>query len=131
MKAFLIDVNADVKEGARVVECGNDLETLYKLCDCSVIDIVLRKIGNFWYDIVCDDEGALKEDKIPTAFDDNSEVCLVGNLLFCNHDVEGELVSLTDEQIENLKKHIQICCTFDDEENPILVNTIYGVKYYD
>lgn len=130
MKAFLIDVNADVKEGARVVECGNDLQTLYKLCDCSTIEIPYRKIGDFWYDIVCDEEGIFKEDYKSSALDENFKPALVGNLLFCNHDADGELASLTDEQIENLKKHIRITCHFDGE-NRHLYNTVIGVKCYD
>lgn len=130
MKAFLIDVNADVKEGARVVECGNDLETLYKLCDCSTIEIPYRKIGDFWYDIVCDEEGIFRENYKASALDEKFNVALVGNLLFCNHDAEGDLVSLTDEQIENLKNHIHITCHFDGE-NQHLHNTVIGVKYND
>jgi len=130
MKAFLIDVNADVKEGARVVECGNDLKTLYKLCDCSTIEIPYRKIGDYWYDIVCDEEGIFRENQKSSAFKENYKVAFVGNLLFCNHDSEGELTSLTDEQIENLKRHIQICCAYanDDSTEQVLINTIYGVK---
>lgn len=130
MKAFLIDVNADVKEGARVVECGNDLETLYKLCDCSTIEIPCRKIGDFWYDIVCDEEGIFRENYKASALDEKFNVALVGNLLFCNHDAEGDLVSLTDEQIENLKNHIHTTCHFDGE-NQYLHNTVIGVKYND
>ena len=130
MKAFLIDVNADVKDGARVVECGNDLETLYKLCDCSTIEIPYRKIGDYWYDIVCDEEGIFRENYKASALDEKFNVALVGNLLFCNHDAEGDLVSLTDEQIENLKNHIRTTCHFDGK-NQYLHNTVIGVKYND
>lgn len=93
--------------GCRVVEFEDTLSELYRLIDCDCIDITERKIGDNYYDIVCDDEGLLKEDIRFTAFDINDEPALAGNLLIMNCDDCGELLSLTDSDIENIKSHVR------------------------
>lgn len=103
LKGFLIDLRDGT---AKAVEFEDKLEELYKLTNCDCIDITMRKVGNFEYDIVCDDEGLLKDRKIPTACNEKNEPMLVGNLLFCNHDDEGGLASLSDEQLRDLESHV-------------------------
>lgn len=63
-------------------------------------NIARRKVGEKIFDIFVDDEGLLKDNPIPTAFTSDLEVALVGNLLFANHDAEGNTTSLSDEDIE-------------------------------
>lgn len=104
---LLLDVE---KQEVREVEASS-LEEYYKLLNCSCIDIVTRNIMNTkyktnTYDIICDDEALLKEGSIPSAFDLRSmKIGLVGNLLICNYDEEGneKSLSLTKEDKEFLK----------------------------
>lgn len=103
LKGFLID---PINGTSGVVDFVDKLDVLYKLLNCDRIDITVRNVGKFEYDVVCDDEGLLRDKVIPTAFDENNEPVLVGNLLFCNHDDEGNLSSITDGQIEELERHI-------------------------
>jgi hypothetical protein len=103
VKGFLIDVYGD--RGCNELVFHDTLENIYKILDVETIDVAVRKIGNFTYDIICDDEGLLK-DSLPSAVTDKDEVQLVGNLLLVNHDEEGNFTSLTDEQIEDLGKHL-------------------------
>jgi hypothetical protein len=103
VKGFLIDVYGD--RGCNELVFHDTLENIYKILDVETIDVAVRKIGNFTYDIIYDDEGLLK-DSLPSAVTDKDEVQLVGNLLLVNHDEEGNFTSLTDEQIEDLGKHL-------------------------
>ena len=125
-KGFVVDVYK--QRNARVVEFIDNLDNLYELTDCSCIDVAYRKVGKYFYDIVCDDEGLYRADRIPSAFNHKGEPMLVGNLLFLNHDEEGEFTSLTDEQIADLSKHIgEIYCEKDDEG--FVCNIIVGCEY--
>jgi hypothetical protein len=103
IKGFLIDVYGD--RGCNELVFHDTLENIYKILDVETIDVAVRKIGNFTYDIICDDEGLLK-DSLPSAVTNEDEVQLVGNLLLVNHDEEGNFTSLTDEQIKDLGKHL-------------------------
>ena len=102
-KGFLI------RTDGRCEECTINKETeladLYAALECDMIDITCRKIGGKFYDVVCDDEGLLKDAPVLTAVTKTGEPMLCGNLLIANH--EGpELTSLTDEDIKRIKRQI-------------------------
>ena len=87
------------------LEYNDFLPSIYGLLDCDTIDIVARRFGNQTYSIVCDDEGLFKEKVIPAVitFHDGQVVeQLVGNVFICSQDDEGELASLTHEQVEEI-----------------------------
>ena len=51
---------------------------------------------------------------------------LVGNLMFCHHDEEGEIVGLEDEEIDFLKDQIAVVPTnFHPDGYPMLVGCEY------
>lgn len=104
MKAYLVDV---YNETAGAVEVEPTLESYYKLLDCDLIDIVSRAIGGVYYDIVCDDEGLFHDPQKISAINDMGEPMLVGNLLICLNDGEGELVGLEDQDVFHITKCIQ------------------------
>lgn len=103
LKGVLIDVKNKVIE---VKEIEDTLDNLYEILNCDMIEITQRKIGigNDYYDIVCDEEGLLKETRIPSAFDSVGVPLLVGNLFIVKNDGKGNLRSLTDKQIEKVLK---------------------------
>ena len=74
VKGFLIDVYGD--RGCNELVFHDTLENIYKILDVETIDVAVRKIGNFTYDIICDDEGLLK-DSLPSAVTGKDEVQLV------------------------------------------------------
>lgn len=79
------------------------LPDFYKLLDCELIDIVRRKIGGVYYDVVCDDEGLFKNPCFPSALTDDGQVALVGSLFICfGNDNTGELESLSDYHIASI-----------------------------
>lgn len=127
IKGLLIDVYK--LQGVNVVEFEGTLENLYKLTDCSCIDIASRKVVDNVYDFVVDDEGLFRQPAVPSVYDIKEQPMLVGNALICNHDDEGNLASLTDEQIEDLKKR---CCTAmytDDEDKTHVFSILLGADY--
>jgi len=106
IKGFLVDVSDSPK--AELVEVENDsLEQLYKILNCDCIDIVVRSIGGIEFDIVCDDNGLLIDNPRVSA---NSDIfgSLFGNLFVCHHDYDGNLTSISEEDLKNIQDHMGI-----------------------
>lgn len=104
MKAYAI-----LKGHRAVIDVPNgteeQLDFFYEKIGCRCIDIVRRTIGGKWFDIVCDDEGALVENNIPSAADKNGDLMLYGGIIIFNH--EGcELTALTDEDVEWISEFV-------------------------
>ena len=57
MKVLLIDTDTLQPQ---VVETAGGLQEWYRLIKCDLIDIVSRKIGGRYNDIIVDDEGLFK-----------------------------------------------------------------------
>lgn len=76
-----------------------ELDELYRVLNCDTIDIVVRDIGGRKFDIVCDDEGFLKDPIVVSAVNmADGSPALVGNLFICSH--EGpELKSLDRNEL--------------------------------
>lgn len=102
IKALVLNTEKGMKEA----EIEDSLKTYYELIDCDTIDITARKVGDRWYRIVVDDEGLLKMNPVVSAYTEDMEPVLVGNLVFCGaEDEDGYLTSLSQEDIANLKAH--------------------------
>lgn len=121
-KALFLDT---VGKTTKVVNVST-LKEYYDLIGCSYIDIVSRKIGRKWYDIICDDEGTFKSDPLISAIDDFGRVMLVGSLIICGMaDDEGELTDLSDNDIRYIKKRIQKLDTRMHSDLLMLTNCNY------
>lgn len=108
MKMILLDVKNDVVE---IVE-ADGLQDYYKHIGTDVIDIVTRRIAGEPYEIICDDEGLLKEYPKISAIDDMGQPMLVGNLLIAGGvDIEGNLEPVEIEDIEYVMQFIQTMYT--------------------
>lgn len=119
MRALLIK-GLDVTE----VE-ANGLEDYYRLMEVDIIDIVTREIGGKFYDIICDDEGLLKEKPIPTMFDSEKQPMIFGNIIIAGlADDEGNMTDLTDEDIVRICGSLAVV-TVLDEKYACLVNVKY------
>lgn len=105
LKIYDVDDPADQFERIEVGECIDDY---YKHLGCSCFDIAHRKIGNKYYDIFCDDEGLFKEDFIFSAIDPSGTGMLVGNLIFANHDDQGNTTDLTEDDVHNIMRNTHI-----------------------
>lgn len=101
--AYVLVFDVKTREFKRVTI--STLDDIYNNLDCSCFDIATRKIGDNYYDIYCDDEGLLKENPIISAINHKGEVMLVGNLLFAQHDEEGDTVGLKETEVAEILKN--------------------------
>ena len=98
----------------------DDLEWLYNFIECSCIDLVYRRIGDFYYLVIVDDCGALNGRRI-TALSHDFKPELCGTIIVTKLDKDGEnYIDLNESEIKNLKI------------NTILLNTdvISGLMLY-
>ena len=107
MRAFLVD---PAKSIAGPIDVEDDINVWYKLLDCDIVDVVHRRIGDYFLDIICDDEGLFKAEQYISAIDVHGHAALVGAILVLaeeevNND-EGDFRGLTDEEIAVLQAHI-------------------------
>ena len=110
MKAIYLNVNEN--QLPKVIDIPDELETYYKLCQCTCIDIVTRHIGKTPYSIVCDDEGLFVDSPKISAVDKDYQPQLVGNLVICGMpNDDGELTDLTDKDVINILPRIRFLHT--------------------
>ena len=104
----VIYLNVKNNKAPEFLDIPDQLESYYKLIQCRCIDIVRRKIGQRYFNIVCDDERMIAMAKI-SAISNLGEIMLVGNLIICSDRVtdDGDLTGLTDEEAEYIKERIQ------------------------
>lgn len=100
---YLVDPERGISGEATV---RHELRGYYDLLRCDLVDIVRRTIGGRTFDIICDDEGALKDDPRISAIDDYGRAMLVGALLVVRVDEEGNTVSLTAEELRHVARHV-------------------------
>lgn len=105
MKITGILISTD-KYFAETIEIETKLQDYYRVLNCDCIDIVTRKIGNKYYDIVCDDESLLKYKPTMTAMSMDQQHYLFGNLLITNSDANGELTSLSMSDINHIQDYL-------------------------
>lgn len=82
-----------------------ELDDFYAELECHTFDIVRRQIGGKYYDIFCDDIGLYMEKPVVSAVDTDGKPMLVGNLIFANHDSQGNTTDLSDEDIVQIFAH--------------------------
>lgn len=104
MKGVLINP----KRGISEVDFKDNLEEFYNLLECQTIDILSVKVGNIFYDVICDDEALLKENPIPSIVDKNGSAIIFGSALLCKADNEGNQIGLTEGEIANILNHRKI-----------------------
>lgn len=123
MKMMLLDVE---QMSIRVVE-ANGLDDCYEYLNCRVVNIVRRKIGDRYFNIICDDESLLKDKPQPSGIDVTGFPMLYGNLLIAGEEViEGELTSLKFEEIEHLMCYTaEITTSMYKKPYPVFVEMDY------
>lgn len=109
IKGFLIDR----KEGKfRPYDLEfNDYKDLQNVIHVNCFEIADRKFGNSYFSVYCDDEGLYKENNpLSIVTLDNAGIVaetIVGSVFICKHDEEGEIMSLTDEDIAEIETCIR------------------------
>ena len=87
----------------------NTLNELYKHIGCDLVTLVEFECNGKYYDAWIDDEGLLKNKPIPTLLINNEDMIepqmLFGTIIFAKNK-NGNMIGLTQEDIENLQKFI-------------------------
>lgn len=125
IKAYYINPKTDTACECDIVD---SLDVFYDMLDCGTIDIVNRGFSNSKkrFDIICDDEGLLKDDPYVSAVDTRGSAMLVGALLVVGPaDDDGELTSLSDKDIEFLKRRTMKLPTRRHDAHSMLVYMTY------
>lgn len=102
-----------------------DYRDFLRLIECDTMDIATRKFGEHWLDVVCDDDGLLR-DPLPrpsiATFDGKGRLVetIVGKVFVCKSDDEGESVSLAEDEINAVLRSCRIAETRDGKEIVLL-----------
>ena len=96
------------QNGAFLVHYTDDLQTLYKMLGCNVIDIITRDICKKPFDFIVDDEGLMKDENFLTALSlGNAKEELYGNILICGiADENGDLTDISGMDLGRIVPHI-------------------------
>ena len=120
VKALLIDIENRLVRYVQIV----DYKDILKALDCEYIDVVERELLNQGepYTIYCDDIGKLVRKRI-SAYNPLNGETIVGNIIVSLTDDEGEMISLTDEQMNDIIFNSIITVNHKDngQEYPLLV----------
>lgn len=100
----LIDPVNRIAERRTIVK---SLQSYYELLDCTTIDITHRVIGGKTFEIVLDDEGALKEDPVLSAVNNAGQLMLYGKLFVTGYDGGEDLESLSDDDIDLVLENVR------------------------
>ena len=101
---YLIDPKTNTAKPAMIQA---NLSSYYETLSCDIIDIGSRTIGGKRYAVICDDEALCKADPLISAISDWGQPMLFNALFVVNEDYSaGELLSLTQEDIDHISKHI-------------------------
>lgn len=119
----VVYLNVENQELPKFMDIEDKLDVFYELIGCRCIDIVRRKIGNKYFDVICDDEGALKDDPVVSAVDTQFHHMLVGNLIISRADDEGNLIDLSEEDIKQILQHTKTYFTLSNKVYPALQMT--------
>lgn len=122
MKALFIDT----KNNSVSVVDPQGLDDYYDLIGCRCVDIVEREIGvkqdRARYNIICDDEGTFSDDPKISAVSVFGHPMLVGSLIIAGGvDEDGELIGLTDKDLQKLAKYIRVLPTNLHPEGRIMI----------
>ena len=102
-RCLVLDVIGD--KGLYEKEC-NELQDFYDALRCDCFDIATRRVDGTYFDMFVDDVGLFADNPIPSVIDKNMKPMLVGNVVFANHDMEGNTTSLSDDDISHIKENM-------------------------
>lgn len=128
-----LKINADKHNTLSIVKMDPNLDNKEKLqfyynnIHCNYIDMLSIKINNTCYDIIFDDEGKLNSNKITSlAFIHDNKIIdfIVGDILFCKSNEDGETIGLKDIDIKNIIEYLTTCKQILDFKNQKLTFTL-------
>ena len=94
MRAILLDVK---NKRFTKVNVKDDAAEWARLCNCKYVEQIHCNIDHKPFTIICDEDGLLKSDQIPSALDVNNKVALVGNLLIFDYSAGINMKELSKD----------------------------------
>ena len=127
MRVFVIDVNAGTYY---TDDIQDDIKSYYKIIDCQLIDIAELEIDNTTFDVIYDDEGMfVKNGARPSVVDKNDNVKMVGTVIFCHANKNGDEIGLNDGDAATLNKYMLRVVPDHLDKNDSRAKTWYVMKY--
>lgn len=115
IKVFVLDVQ---QRAAYITYIDNhDLDTMYQIMNCNLIDVAIHSIEGQNFDFIVDDEGLLKSPVIPSVFSNNKNILNVGSIIICNSN-DGIFQSLSNKDIKLIQKHIKTMLYSTNDSSP-------------
>lgn len=114
-------------------EIPNDFKLIKDLIKCSTVESLTFPNKNQSYCILMDEDGKIKE-LAGNFFIPEFQDCIVGNCVFVNYDKNGNFKSLTEKQIEDIKKYTKYFGLIEGEDLYGEEKTYYiarAIKRYD
>lgn len=101
----------DVQNGtASVTTLDKSLDAYYAALNCRCIDIARRTIGGRAFEIICDDEGAITGDPVPSGISKGNTIELYGNLFIVKFDGVEDVESLTEDEQQHVLHNTRTIC---------------------
>lgn len=127
MRVFVIDVNAGTYY---TDDINDDIKEYYRIIGCRLIDIAELEIDGRLFDVICDDEGLSAEyGARPSVVDEKSEVKMIGSLIFCHSDENGDEVGLNDGDAAILNKYMVRVVPEEPNDKDPRAKVWYLMKY--
>lgn len=105
MLAYYLNPKTDTFGGEPILD---DLKCFYDMLDCELVEMHDYKLGDKWFNFIMDEEGLFKDDLRIGACDENMEFPIIGSVLITGEpDDEGELTTLTQEDVEYINQFIK------------------------
>ena len=124
IKVYYLDV--EHAKAPEIVEIDNETnDDLYRLLNCSCIDVTRRSFGGKEFLVIVDDVGALKKDRKLSVYGFNVYDRVYGNIIIANQDGE-DLGSITD--IDLIRLNNCVCRYVTDKAYNVLM--VDGIKTF-
>ena len=112
------DDNNHIQHELLTLPKKDHLHFFYKQLDCRYIDIIRRKIGGQYFDLIIDDEGKIANKKSTALMLDARRYVvdeIAGAFLIASADDEGETIPLTEEQQKHILATLESTFMIQDE----------------
>lgn len=124
IKVYYLDV--EHAKAPEIVEIDNETnDDLYRLLNCSCIDVTRRSFGGKEFLVIVDDVGALKKDRKLSVYGFNVYDRLFGNIIIANKR-GNDLDSISD--IDLIRLNSRVCRYVTDKAYNVLM--VDGLKTF-
>lgn len=89
----------------RVIKTAENIHAFCNLIGCRGAEVYGRQVGGKYYLFFCDEIGRYKGLRV-SAMNEEGGIMFVGNLVITGMTKNGDVISLTDEDVERIQSNI-------------------------